>query len=221
MSTDPGTTDRTVRLFVADDHPLVRDGLRLQIGSASDLRIVGEAADGESAVKEIDRLHGEVDVALLDANMPVMDGVAAARQILIRFPSIRVLMLSGFADPGTVREAVRMGVGGFMLKYQSTHHLLTAIRIVASGGTIIDPMLTGTAGILDERSISGQHTELTDRQLEVLQLVALGHTNQQIARRLFLSPSTVKRHVEQILRKFGVPDRASAVAVALRRHLIE
>lgn len=220
MGFDAGGEQRTLRVFVADDHPLVRDGLRLQIGSAPDLNIVGEASDGEETLAGLDRLDGAVDIVLLDANMPVMDGVEAARQIAARFPAIRMVMLSGFAEPGTVREAVRIGVGGFLLKYQRTDHLLTAIRVVASGGTIIDPMLASVHDVPEPRRPI-EDADLTDRQLEVLEMVALGHTNQQIARRLYLSPSTVKRHVEQILQKLRVPDRASAVAVALRRRLIE
>jgi DNA-binding NarL/FixJ family response regulator len=218
---DASAEHRTLRVFVADDHPLVRDGLRLQIASAADLTIVGEASDGAETLDQLERLNGSVDVVLLDANMPVMDGVEAARQIASRFPAIRMVMLSGFAEPGTVREAVRIGVGGFLLKYQRTDHLLTAIRVVAGGGTIIDPVLAGSTEVADPHPADDEHVDLTERQLEVLQLVALGRTNQQIARRLQLSPNTVKRHVEQILRKLGMPDRASAVAVALRRRLIQ
>ncbi len=212
-----------IRVIIADDHSLVRQGLRRYLEMAGDIEVVGEAANGVEALRLMENGAGEPDVALLDIRMPEMDGLEAARRIRIEHPGVGVIMLTAYDDRQFVVEAVRAGARGYVLKARDAEHLIQTVRLVAGGNMVIDPQLVvALAEELSDAKVRDRKAEtLTAREVEVLQLLAFGHTNKDIAEQLFISPDTVKTHLEHIFEKLGTSDRTAAVAEALRRRLIE
>jgi DNA-binding NarL/FixJ family response regulator len=211
----------TIRVAIADDHSLVRQGLRRYLDLAEDIEVVGEASDGTEAISLVDTQRP--DIVLLDIRMPEMDGLEAARRIRDRFPEVGVIMLTAYDDRQFVVEAVRSGARGYVLKARDADHLIQTVRLVAGGNMVIDPQLVvALAEELSQAKERDRRAEtLTAREVEVLQLLAFGHTNRDIAEKLFISPDTVKTHLEHIFEKLGASDRTAAVAEALRRRLIE
>jgi two-component system, NarL family, response regulator DegU len=211
----------TVRVVIADDHSLVRQGLRRYLDMAEDIEVVGEAADGAETLVLVEQT--KPDIALLDIRMPEMDGLEAARRIRDKHPEIGVIMLTAYDDRQFVVEAVRSGARGYVLKARDAEHLIQTVRLVAGGNMVIDPQLVvALAEELSQAKERDRRAEtLTAREVEVLQLLAFGHTNRDIAEKLFISPDTVKTHLEHIFEKLGASDRTAAVAEALRRRLIE
>jgi two-component system, NarL family, response regulator LiaR len=211
-----------IRILIVDDQPLIRAGIRHAIESAKDIRLLGEAEDGRQALEIVGRLSGAVDVIVLDTVMPVMDGFGAAEQLAQRFPTVKILMLGDSLDREIVGRAGLMRVGGYVAKDRSgTQAVLDAIRVVARGGITFE-----TGGADDARNTEeskGDQIEpiLSERQREVLALVAMGYTNKQIAEHMYLSARTVRTQVADILKALGVPDRVSAAVAALRRGLID
>ncbi|MFI7609831.1 response regulator [Nonomuraea terrae] len=200
-----------LRLLIADDHPIVRDGLRAALGDEADFEIVGEAADGEQAV----RLAAELrpDIVLMDLRMPGMDGVTAIR--LLSGTGPRVLVLTTFDTD--VLPALEAGASGYLLKDAPPEELVRAVRATHRGETVLAPAVAGRlAGDL-RRPARGR---LSPRELEVLRLVAGGATNKKAAADLFISEASVKTHLLHIYAKLDVRDRASAVAEAYRRGLL-
>jgi DNA-binding NarL/FixJ family response regulator len=221
-STEPDTGGPVaIRVAIADDHSLVRQGLRRYLETAEGIEVVGEAANGIELVA----LVGETkpDIALVDIRMPEMDGLEATRQIRDQHPDVGVIMLSAYDDRQFVVEAVRSGARGYVLKARDAEHLIQTVRLVAAGNMVIDPQLVvALAEELSEAKEKDRKADtLTAREVEVLQLLAFGHTNRDIAAKLFISPDTVKTHLEHIFEKLGASDRTAAVAEALRRRLIE
>ena len=212
-----------INIVIADDHSLVRQGLKRYLEMAPDINVVGEAANGAEVLDMIGDGVGEPDIVLLDIRMPEMDGLEAARRIQADHPSVGVVMLTAYDDRQFVVEAVRAGARGYVLKARDAEHLMQTVRLVAGGNMVIDPQLV--VALADELSQSKDRDRkaetLTAREVEVLQLLAFGHTNKDIAEQLFISPDTVKTHLEHIFEKLGASDRTAAVAEALRRHLIE
>ena len=210
-----------IKVVIADDHSLVRQGLRRYLELAGDIEIVGEASTGAEVIAEVERQSP--DVALLDIRMPDMDGLEAAATIGGKFPDVGVIMLTAYDDRQFVVDAVRAGARGYVLKARDAEHLTQTVRLVAAGNLVIDPNLVVV--LADELSTAKQHDRkaetLTGRELEILQLLAMGHTNRDIAGKLFISPDTVKTHLEHIYQKLGATDRTAAVAEAMRRRLIE
>jgi DNA-binding NarL/FixJ family response regulator len=210
-----------IRVLLGDDHTLVREGLRRSIETIDGVEVVGEASNGADMV----RLAREArpDVAVLDIRMPEMDGIEAARRITTELDSTRVVMLTAYDDRHFVVEAVRAGARGYVLKSKDAAHLLEAVRLVHEGHMVIDPELV--VALADELSVAKTRDagaeSLTEREIEVLQLLAFGYTNRDIAKRLYISPDTVKTHLEHIYQKLGASDRTAAVAEAFRRRLIE
>jgi DNA-binding NarL/FixJ family response regulator len=211
----------TIRVALGDDHTLVRQGLRRVIETTDWVEVLGEAATGADMVRLVK--EADPDIVVLDIRMPEMDGIEACRQILARSPETKVVMLTAYDDRHFVVEAVRAGARGYVLKSKDAEHLLQAVRLVQEGHMVIDPELV--LALADElstarvRDVSAQ--TLTEREIEVLQLLAFGYTNRDIAGRLFISPDTVKTHLEHIYQKLGANDRTAAVAEAFRRRLIE
>jgi DNA-binding NarL/FixJ family response regulator len=211
----------TIRVALGDDHTLVREGLRRVIETTTGIEVLGEAATGSDMV----RLTTETgpDVAVLDIRMPEMDGIEACRQILAAAPQTRVVMLTAYDDRHFVVEAVRAGARGYVLKSKDAAHLLETIRLIHEGHMVIDPELV--MALADELSSARDRDRsvetLTEREIEVLQLLAFGYTNRDIGQRLFISPDTVKTHLEHIYQKLGANDRTAAVSEAFRRRLIE
>ena len=216
-----GTLVGNIKVVIADDHSLVRQGLRRYLDMADDIEVIGEAANGEEAIALVEK--AQPDIVLLDIRMPSMDGLEAARKIRERFPSVGAIMLTAYDDRQFVVEAVRAGARGYVLKARDAEHLIQTVRLVAGGNMVIDPQLVvALAEELSQAKERDRRAEtLTAREIEVLQLLAFGHTNRDIAEKLFISPDTVKTHLEHIFEKLGASDRTAAVAEALRRRLIE
>jgi DNA-binding NarL/FixJ family response regulator len=210
-----------IKVVLGDDHTLVRHGLHRAISQTDDIEVVGEASSGTELLRVVKET--EPDIAILDIRMPEMDGIEAARHITGDHPEIGIVMLTAYDDRQFVVEAVRAGAKGYVLKTREAEHLLRTVRLVAEGNMVIDPDLV--VAVADELSAAqkGERTTetLTDRELEILQLLAFGYTNKEIAGRLFVSPDTVKTHLEHVYQKLGASDRTAAVAEAMRRRLIE
>ena len=208
-----GQTPRPVRVLLVDDHALVRAGLIALIDSADDLVVVGEAADGQQAVDLT--ASTEPDVVLMDLSMPVLDGIAATRQIVTHRPGTQVLVLTSFSDRARVRDALAAGAIGYLLKDSTPQEVLNGIRAAAALGSPIDPRVART--LLTDTG-PGAPAQLSPREQEVIALVTRGLPNKQIARTLGISERTVKVHLGNIFRRIGVQDRTSA-AMWAREHL--
>jgi DNA-binding NarL/FixJ family response regulator len=216
----------SVRVVVADDQALVRAGFRLLVDSAPDLEVVGEAVDGTEAVEAARRERPEV--VLMDIRMPRMDGLEATRQITADplLAGVRILMLTTFDLDEYVYRALRVGASGFLLKDTPPADLLAAIRVVAAGDALLAPGITRR--LITEFARRPEPTgvppaalaALTDREREVLGLVAHGLSNSEIAQRLVVSPATAKTYVSRLLAKLGARDRAQLVAIAYETGLV-
>ena len=202
-----------ISVFLVDDHHLVRSGLVSLLETTDDLRVVGQAADGEQAVRLAPDLRP--DVVLMDLSMPVLDGVAATRQLLAVLPQTHVVVLTSFSDQQRVGEALAAGAVGYLLKDCDPRDLLAGVRAAAQGHAPLDPRVarallpTATASPLDD---------LSARERQVLELVSQGLANKQIGRVLGISERTVKVHLGHVFRRIGVTDRTSA-ALWAREHL--
>jgi DNA-binding NarL/FixJ family response regulator len=202
----------TVRVLIAEDHPLFREGMRGRLDRVADVAVVGEAASGEEAVELAQKL--EPDVILMDIKMPGLNGIEATREIQQANPQIGVLMLTMFEDDDSVFAAMRAGAKGYLLKDSGGEGVVHAIRAVASGEAVFGPgVAERMIGFFSAPRAAPQRAfpELTEREEEVLSLVAQGKGNREIARQLFVSLKTVRNHVSNILLKLQVADRAQAV----------
>jgi DNA-binding NarL/FixJ family response regulator len=212
-----------IRIAIADDQALVRGGFRMILDAQPDFEIVGEAADGRAAV-DLCRT-ATPDVVLMDIRMPELDGLAATRRVVQASPATRVLMLTTFGEDGYVWQAMHAGASGFLLKDVPPEDLVTAVRTVHRGDALLAPTITRR---LIEEFVSGPQPgaapaeveSLTDRELEVLRLIAGGLTNAEIADRLILGETTVKTHVTRVLSKLGLRDRVQAVVFAYETGLV-
>jgi two-component system, NarL family, response regulator LiaR len=201
-----------IRVVVADDHAVVRQGLRTFLDLQDDMEVVGEAADGAEAVELAERL--EADVVLVDLVMPRVDGLEALRALRERLPAARAIVLSSFIDDEKLFPAVRAGAAGYLLKDVQPQELVAAIRTVHQGGALLHPRVASR--LLEEMTTD----PLTPREREVLGLIGQGMANKLIARELGLSEKTVKAHVSNILAKLGVSDRTQAALYAVRAGLV-
>jgi DNA-binding NarL/FixJ family response regulator len=210
--------ERPITVVIADDQRMVRRGFRVILEAEPDIRVVAEAGDGGEAV-ELVRRHAPA-VALLDIRMPIMDGLEAARHVMRMSPGTRVLILTTFDADEYVYEALRAGASGFLLKDAPAEQLVTAVRSLAAGDALIDPVITRrliSRFALAARGPAGLPSELrqlTARELDVLRLVARGLSNNEIARELVVEENTVKTHVSRILMKLNLRDRVQAVVLA-------
>jgi DNA-binding NarL/FixJ family response regulator len=214
----------TIRVVLVDDQAMVRTGLRMVLAAEPDIEVVGEAADGVAGVRVVTEL--EPDVVLLDVRMPGMDGLEAARRILATGLPTRVIVLTTFDEDEYVAAALRAGVSGFLLKVGPPEDLVVAVRTVAAGQGLLDPAVTlrviesFAAAPSPDPARAGQLAQLTERETDVLGLVAAGLTNAEIAARLYLGEATVKTHVSRVLLKLGLRDRVQAVAFAYESGLV-
>jgi DNA-binding NarL/FixJ family response regulator len=213
-----------IKVLLVDDQTLIRQGIRLLLEIETDIQVVGQAANGRAAIEQVEAL--QPDVILMDVRMPEMDGVAATRELSARYPEVKVIILTTFEDDETVFEGLKAGARGYLLKDISSEEMAQAVRKVAAGEALIEPRLTrkvlaefsrlATATGQPKPSKAGGFSEslpgaLTDRELEVLQALAHGLSNREIAGQLVITEGTVKNHVSSLIDKLGVRDRTQAV----------
>jgi len=211
----------SLRVLIADDHPLFRHGIAALLGASEEFQVVGEATSGEEVVTLAEQL--QPDVILMDIHMPKMSGIDATRQILHTSPHIRILMITMSEDDGSVFAAMRAGARGYVLKEAQKDDMLRAIRAVGRGEAIFSPAIAGR--LIDffaaprPAAPPQAFPELTEREHEILTLIAQGYSNPVIAERLVLSPSTVRNYVSNIFSKLQVVDRSQAIVRARERGL--
>lgn len=212
-----------IRVMIVDDQQLVRMGFRLILEAEDDIAVVGEAADGEAAIEMVDRARP--DVVLMDVEMPRLDGLAATRAIVARDHAPDVVILTTFDRDDYVFEALRAGAAGFLLKNAPPEDLIDAVRCVAGGAGLLAPEVTRrviarfASAVPDDR-LAERLRGLTERELDVLRLIARGGSNAEIAAELILGEATVKTHVSNVLAKLGLRDRVHAVVFAYESGLI-
>ena len=206
----------SIRVLIADDHGVVRQGLTMYLKLDGELEVVGEASNGEEALHMARAL--KPDVVLMDVLMPVMDGIEATEKIKAELPDVEVVALTSVLDDGAVTGAVRAGAMGYLLKNTKPRELCRAIKGAAAGQVQLDP--EAAARLMREMRTPERPEALTARETEVLGLLARGKANKQIARELFVEEKTVKAHVSSILRKLGVSSRTQAALYAVRTGLV-
>ena len=208
-----------IRVLVADDHAVVREGLRAFLDLQAGIEVVGEAEDGEEAVAAAERVHP--DVVLLDLVMPRLDGIGALQRLRERVPAARVIVLTSFLDDDKLLPALRAGAAGYLLKNAQPQELARAVRVAHAGETLLDPavaarLVAALAADAEEDPLD----RLTPREREVLELIGRGFPNKRIAQELDISEKTVKTHVGRLLPKLGVDDRTQAAVLAVRAGLV-
>jgi len=210
---------KRVRVVVADDHPLYRDGVVRALLASGQVEIVAKADDGRKALDEI-REH-RPDVALLDYKLPELDGVAVTNAVVREQIPTRVLLVSAYSDSGVVYKALETGAAGFLSKEARREEIVDGVLACARGENVVPPEIA--AGLVFEIRLrrNDQRPVLTPREQEILRLIAAGNSLPEIAKELYLGVTTVKTHVQHLYAKLGVSDRAAAVAIAMRRGLIE
>jgi two-component system nitrate/nitrite response regulator NarL len=216
--TDVSPTKK-VRVVVADDHPLYREGVVRALSASGQVEVVAEVGDGREALSEIQ--EKEPEVALLDYKLPSLDGVAIVHAVSRDGLPTRVLLLSAFTESGLVYEALQTGAAGYLPKEAKREQIVDSVLACARGETVVPTELA--SGLVSEIRMRATHDApaLTDREAEILRLIAAGKSLPQIAKELYLGVTTVKTHVQHLYDKLGVSDRAAAVAEAMRRRLIE
>lgn len=213
------TPDKVIRVGVAEDHPLAREGLVQLLESAEDIVIVGEAADGEEALKLADSVTGEPDIFLVDIRLPGIDGLEVTRRLKDEHPDVRVIILTANEDPAYATEAMKAGAKAYVLKSAEGEEVLDTVRMVAHGHAVLDRRAWKALG--EQGRSRGEQFGFTAREMDVLRLLGKGYRNREIAESLGISPTTVKTHVARIFRRLEVNDRTDAVVTAFRLGIIE
>ncbi|HUN90632.1 MAG TPA: response regulator transcription factor [Burkholderiaceae bacterium] len=209
-------TDRRIRLFLVDDHPMVRAGLAAMIDAERDLLRVGEAGSGADAVRLVP--PAGPDVVLMDLVMPDMDGITATARLSRAMPATRFVILTSIVDPGEIDRAIEAGAAGYILKTVSSQELVSVIRAVHGGRRVLAPEVTDALVAKRQRRTPG--TDLTQRERELLSLMARGLNNQEIADELAIAVPTVKFHITNILAKLQVDNRTEAVLLAIKHRIV-
>jgi two-component system response regulator NreC len=214
----------SIRILLADDHTILRAGLKMMLNAQPDMEVVGEAQDGRQALQEAQRL--QPDIILMDITMPDINGIEATKQLKRLLPDVKVLILTMHEHEEYVFQALRAGASGYMLKEAADTDLISALRIIQSGQFYLSPTAQSVmVGDYLQRVRTGEekdsYSSLTEREREILKLVAEGYTNNQIAERLVISPKTVDTHRTHIMDKLNLHSRAELVKYAMRRGLLE
>ena len=207
-----------MRVIICDDQDIVRDGLELLLKLEPDIEVVGIATDGAEAIDIVEK--EKPDLVLMDLKMPVMNGVDATREIKAKYPGVKILVLTTYGTDEWVFDAIRAGASGYLLKDAPREGVLSAIRGTIEGKTYVDPSVAGkllrqVTG-LNKKPATAITSKLTEREVEVLTLLARGLSNDDIAKQLFLSEGTVRNHVSSIVSKLGVSDRTQAALIAVQ-----
>lgn len=210
-------TPKKLRIFLADDHAMIRAGLKLLVNAQSDMEVVGEAGDGRTAVRLA--LELQPDVVVMDVSMPELNGLQATEQLKKARAQIKILPLTRHTDGGYLQQLLGAGASGYMLKQSVAEELIRAIRSIAAGGTYLDPavagkLITSHPGRLSDRSAKKQN-DLTERETEVLRLIAWGHSNKEIASQLNLSVKTVEAHKANAMKKLDLHSRIDIMRYAI------
>lgn len=212
----------STRILIADDHAIVRDGVRALLAAAGDLEVVGEAADGQQAIDLAVSL--EPDLILMDVAMPGLGGLEATLEIRRRVPRAKIIVLSQYGEPEYVRRFVKAGVSGYVLKNAAGADLVAAVRAVLRGGLVLDPEVAREAlaerGTPGDTGVPDAYDTLTDREKQVLKLVAEGHSNKEVAEMLGISVKTAMSHREHVMTKLSVHNRTELIRFALRAGVI-
>ena len=211
------TEPRPIRVMIVDDHPVVRDGLKNMLLAFDDLKLVGEAGDGNQALAHIGQ--AQPDVILMDMVMPGMDGIATTRAVLAHFPQMKIIMLTSFVEDKLVQDALEAGASGYLLKNVPINTLADAIRSVYAGHSVLSPEAT-TVLIRTKTDPRPPGQDLSAREREVLALIVEGLSNEEIAEKLVISHATARHHVSACLQKLGAANRAQAAALATKHHLV-
>jgi DNA-binding NarL/FixJ family response regulator len=209
----------TIRIVVVDDHPIVRDGLVAVLSTQPDFEVVGEASSGPEAIQQVRAI--QPDVILLDLEMPGMDGVETLQCLRDIDPAVRVIVFTAFDTDERIVKAVQAGAQGYLLKGVPRDEIFNAIRVVHAGGALLQPVVASKLLRQVSRDAQPELDSLTERELEVLRLMAQGQMNKEIAAALVISERTVKFHVSAILSKLGAGNRTEAVRLAAQQGLIE
>ena len=215
------SSGKRIRILLADDHAVLRAGLRALLSAQGDLEVVGEASDGGEAVRLTQTLRP--DVVVMDIGMPGVGGIDATARIKRDLPGVRVLILSMHDDRGYLRQVLRAGASGYVLKKAADTELLAAIRAAARGEVFLDPALAKALveDVLEPRAMGGDTPPLSDRERDVLRLIAHGHTNQQVADRLCISVKSVETYKARLMEKLSLKGRAELVRYALQHGLLK
>jgi two-component system response regulator NreC len=210
---------KKLRVFIADDHAVLRDGLKALVNAQSDMEIVGEANNGQATREKAKELMP--DILLMDISMPELNGVAAAELIKQECPSIKIVVLTAYKDRGYLDRFLKVGASGYVLKFSAADELIEAIRLVARGGTYLDPAMADRIadGYLQSQPLKGEvrRKELTRREEEVLRLIAQGHSNKEIGQQLNIAVKTVESHKANLMQKLELRTRTEIVRYALRQ----
>jgi DNA-binding NarL/FixJ family response regulator len=212
-----------LRIFLGDDHTILRNGLRKILQERTDWDVVAEAADGREAVRQV--LELQPDIAILDIGMPLLNGIEATRQIVRRLPDMQILILSMHANEAYIIQALKAGARGYLLKDSADIELIRGVAAVSAGKSYFSPavskvMLDDYVRHLAEKGIADRYDSLSEREREVFQLIAEGHSNKEIATLLSVSPATIETHRAHILQKLDVHNTAELVLYAVRRGVI-
>lgn len=214
---------KTLRIILADDHNMVRDGIKSLIHSQADMKVVGEAANGREALQKVKELAP--DLLVMDISMPELNGIQMMEKLKQAHSAMPVLVLTAFGEAAYLRQLLAAGAAGYVLKHAAAEVLIAAIRTVAGGGTYLDPAVAGkvVSGFVEQKKLRGSRTgdELSDREQEVAHLVAQGYTNKEIAAKLAISVKTVETHKSNFMDKLGARSRSEIVRYAIQQGWLE
>lgn len=206
-----------IKIIIVDDHPIVRDGLNAVLSTQKDFEVIGEAGNGEEAIKLYQNL--KPDVILLDLEMPVIDGLETINKLTVTNPEVKIIVLTVFDTDDRIISAIKAGARGYLIKDEPRDKIFNAVRVVYQGGSLIDPLMISK--IINKNDNDNKNEEkLTEREMEVLKLMSEGLLNKQISGQLFISERTVKFHVSSILTKLNAGNRTEAVSIAVHKGLV-